>query len=109
MIIKSKQKIRFIKKKGTYAVGTSFTEAKWVSIIAQYHDRMKRAGKCSLQQLAEIASISVALALKAVEFAKKKRQIIIPRRGTPLRGVGSVLGVTCEHHKSSAFVVLISG
>ena len=95
MIVKTKDKIKFNMKNGTYTLGKGFTEAKWIEIIGKYHKEMQKEGKCTSRRLAEICAISKSSALKAIQFAKKE-QIILPNRGNGLVGVGSGLGFTVD-------------
>ena len=83
---------------GLYAEGCSFEERKWVEIIIKYKTELRSKGKCTIRHLANICFISKNSAEKAIKMAKANK-IDVQKHGTPLRGIGSLKGLTYEHHR----------
>ena len=73
MNIKCTKKIKTNKRKGMYAHGVAFSETRWAEIMEEYKKEVEKTRKCTTRRLAEICSISLYTAAKAVKFVKKRK------------------------------------
>lgn len=85
------------KNGGIYHRGKSFSTTKWIWVIETYRYIVRNEGKCSCKRLASECLIGETSAKKAMRF-EKKGGIEIQKRGTKVKGIGSLKQFKKVHH-----------
>ena len=84
---------------GMYQHGIPFSSTEWARVSRRYEHEIQSHGSCSVRRLVHLTGISVGSARKSIKAYHDGYDVpIVSPRGHHLAGVGSLIGLSEEHH-----------
>ena len=84
---------------GMYQHGIPFSSTEWARVSRRYEHEIQSHGSCSVRRLVHLTGISVGSARKSIKAYHDGYDVpIVSPRGHRSAGVGSLIGLSEEHH-----------